>query len=146
MPLWSSSVFSLLLFLVFIPIQLPLANWQHTTRTFTQIWLSSQSTLKKTSGTLHRLKLTFLFIFLGILWSWGSLLVWLSSVGEWCFNATPTLCSFVSLFVTVVALPTELPLCHTQFHRRIPTPILLHRNLNWLFLSSFLGLWWSYCG
>ena len=32
-----------------------------------------------------------------------------------------------ALFATVVALPTELTLCHAQFHRRIPTPILLHR-------------------
>ena len=30
-----------------------------------------------------------------------------------------------NLFATVVALPTELPLGHTQLHRRIPTPILL---------------------
>ena len=109
-PFWSSSVFSLCLFLSFIPIQSPLAKWRHIISTFTKIWLSSQSTLKKTQGILHRLKLSFLFFFLGILWSWGSLLVWLSLVGAWCFTTTPILCSFVSIFATVVALPTELPL------------------------------------
>ena len=80
---WSSAVFYLLFFLSFIPIELPLAKWQHTIWTFTKIWLSSQSTLKKTQGTLHRLKLTFLLVFLGLLLSWGSLLVWLSSAGVW---------------------------------------------------------------
>ena len=84
-PFWSSLVFSMRLFLSFIPIQLPLANQWHTIGTFTQIWLSSQSTLKKTQGTLHRLKLSFLLIILGLIWSWGSLLVWLSLVGAWCF-------------------------------------------------------------
>ena len=65
--IWSLSVFSLIIFLVFILAQLPLANWQHTIRTFTQMWHSSQSTLKKTQCTLHRLKLYFLFIFLWLL-------------------------------------------------------------------------------
>ena len=84
-PFWSFLVFSLLLFLSFITIQLPLTNQQHTIGTFTKMWLSSQSTLKKTQGTLHKLKLSFLLIFLGLLWSWGSILIWLSLVGEWCF-------------------------------------------------------------
>ena len=49
------------------------------------------------------------------------------SVGAWCLTAAPTLCSFMTLFATVVALPTELPLGHAQLHRRISTSILLHR-------------------
>ena len=48
LPLWSLSVFSLLIFLVFIPAQSPLANRWHTIGTFPKMWLSSQSTLKKT--------------------------------------------------------------------------------------------------
>ena len=70
----------------------------------------------------------FFFIFLGLLWSWIGLLVYLSSVGTWCLTATPTLCSFMTLFATVVALPTELPLGHAQLYKCIPTPILLHFN------------------
>ena len=121
LPFWSSSVFSMLHFLSFIPIQLTLGNRQHIIWTFTKMWLPSQSTLKKTQGTLHRLKLAFIFIFLWLLLSWGSLLVWLLLVGACCLTATPTLCSFVPLFATVVAFPTELPLCHAQLHRRIST-------------------------
>ena len=109
-PPWSSSVFSLVLFVFFIPIQLPLAKWWHTIGTFSKLWLSCQRTLQKTQSTLHGLKLTFLFAFLWPLWSWSYLLGRLSLVGAWCFTASPTLCCFVSLFATAVALPTELPL------------------------------------
>ena len=100
-PFWSSSVFSMLVFLSFIPIQSPLPNWQHTIGTFTQIWLSSQSTLKKTQGTLHRLKLSFFFFFLELLWSQGSLLVWLSLVGVWCFYCYSN------------TLQLHIPICHS---------------------------------
>ena len=127
LPFWSLSVFWLLNFLVFIPAQSPLVNQWHTIGTFTRIWLLSQSTLQKTQCTLHILKLNF-FFFLGFLWPYGSLLILWSSVGEWYLTATPTLCSFMILFATVVALPTKLLLGHAQLHRRISSPILLCRD------------------
>ena len=40
-PFWSLSVFSLIILLVFIHAQLPLANQWHTIRTLTTIWLFS---------------------------------------------------------------------------------------------------------
>ena len=125
-PLWSSSVFSLLSFLSFIPIQSPLAKRWHIIGTFSKLWLSFQSTLQKTQCTLHRLKLTFFLIFLWLLGSWCHLLGRLSSVGARWFTATPLLYCFVSLLATIVTLPTELPLWHTQLHWHIPRPILLY--------------------
>ena len=127
-PFWSLSDFLLLNYLVFIFTQLPLVNRRLTTWSFNRIWLFSQSTLQKTQCTLHILKLSFLFFFLRLLWPWIGLLVWWSSVGVWYLTTTPTLCSFMPLFATVVALPTELPLWNTQLHRRISSPILLYRD------------------
>ena len=127
LPFWSLSVFWLLNFLVFIFAQLPLVNRWHTIWSFTRIWLFSQSTLQKTQCTIHILKLSFLFFFLVLLWHWIGLLVWWSSVGACYFTTTPTLCSFIPLFATVVTLPTELSLCYGQFHWCITTPILWHR-------------------
>ena len=46
-------VFSLLQFLSFMPIQLPLANWWLTIWRSFQMWLSNQSNLKKTQCTPH---------------------------------------------------------------------------------------------
>ena len=43
----------------------------------------------------------------------------------------------MTLFATVVALPTELPLGHAQLHRRISTSILLHRDYNRLLFFFF---------
>ena len=60
-------------------------------------------------------------MFLKLLWYWIGLLVYFSLFGVWCLTATPTLCSFMTLFATVVALSTELPLGHAQLYRRIPT-------------------------
>ena len=88
LPFWSLSVFSLLNFLVFILAQLPLVYQWHTIWILTKIWLSSQR-------TLHRLKLSFLFVVLMLLWSWIGLLVWLSLIGTWYLTATPTPCSFM---------------------------------------------------
>ena len=53
------------------------------------------------------------------------LLVGCASVGAWCFTATPTLCSFMSLLTTVVTLPSELPMHHTKFHWCIPGLVTL---------------------
>ena len=124
-PLWSFSVFSLLLFLFFIPLQLFLAKQWHTIGTFRKLWLPCQNTLQITKSTLYRLKQKILFVFLLPIWSWGRLPGRLASVGAKCFTTTLILCCLASLFATVVALPTEFPLRHAQFHRRITRPILL---------------------
>ena len=108
-PLWSMSVFWLLNFLTFMPIQLPLANRRLNIWIFTWICLFGQSILKEGQIPLHGGKLRFLFIFLGLLWSWGHLLVYWSSVEAWCLSTIPTLCSVMPLFSRAVALPTELP-------------------------------------
>ena len=126
LPFWSLSVFCILIFLTFMPIQLPLANQRLTIWIFTWLWLFSQSNLKEGQCTLCRRKLSFLFFFLGLLWSWGHLLVYWFSVGAWCLTATPTLCSFMPLFATVMALPTEFPLGWTQLHRCTASSILLY--------------------
>ena len=56
-------------------------------------------------------------------WSIGMVVVgW--SVVSYCHSNTLQLCA---LFTTVVALPTELPLCHAQLHRRISIFFLLNR-------------------
>ena len=109
-PFWSLSDFWLLNFLAFMPIQLPLANRWLTILTFSHLRLPGQSTLKEGQCTLYGGKLGFLFIFLGLLWSWGHLLVYWSLVGVWYLTTTPILCSFMPLFATVVALTTKLPL------------------------------------
>ena len=127
-PFWSLSVFWLIIFLSFLPSQLPLLNWRYTIWTFTWIGLFGQSTLQEGQGTLHILKLGLLFIFLRLLLPWSHLLICLSSVGAWYLTTTPTLSSFVPLFSTVMALPHELPLWGTQLHWRIASSILLHRD------------------
>ena len=112
---WSLSVFLLIIFLSFLPSQLPLLNWLYTIWTFTWIGLFGQSTLQEGQCTLHILKLGLLIILLMLLLPWSHLIMCLSSVGMWYLTTIPILSSFVPLFSTVVALPHELPLWGTHF-------------------------------
>ena len=93
--------------------------------------------------TYSKIKLS--IFFLGLLLLWIGLLLYWPSVGAWYLTTTPTLCSFVPLSSTVVALPHELPLWGNQLHWRISSPILLYGDQNRLFLFSLLGLRLPYC-
>ena len=46
------------------------------------------------------------------------------SVGAWCFTTTVALCCFVSLFTTVVKLPSELPVHNAKLHWCIPRLVI----------------------
>ena len=64
------------------------------------------------------LSLVFFFI-------WHGLLVRHALVGACCFTTTSTLQSLMSLFTTVVTLPSKLPVHHTKFHWCIPRLVTL---------------------